>query len=101
MYIDADLMPKATQTQKLATVFLSCLLIKKLDSEWAKLENNPYLKALNSGIVDGKIESTDIIDAAKCAFDKCGPTNIFGIIFSKTDIDTLERCLNEVVAMGV
>lgn len=101
MYIDAELMPKATQTQKLLTVGVSYFLLKRLDDEWIRLGNNQYLNMIGIGMVDGKIESKDLIDAAKYAFDKCGAVNIGGVILAKTDIDTFERCLNEVVAMGV
>lgn len=101
MYVDTELMPKGNGLEKVATVWIMYLLTNRLDTLWLTLDNNPYLGVLGIEVVGGKIESNKLLEAAKYAFDRCGATNVRGVILARADIDTFERCLNNVVAMGV
>lgn len=101
MYVDREWMPKATQSQKLITLGATYIILKRVDAEWNKLTDSQLFKVAGIEVIDGKIEVNDVLEAVKYAFDKGGSVNIEGFIFDKSDIDTFERCLHEVIAMGV
>lgn len=82
-FIDEELMPKGTSSQKLMTVFIGvgmCRYAQKVIES-----NKDMLKSI--GILnDEGIELEELRDIALEAFTKSGPVEVMGIIFDKEDV---------------
>jgi hypothetical protein len=98
VFVDRDLVSKGTTTQKFFTFMAANLVLGKIDNLWPSVTSNQAIAMF--GLVDehGHLEADEIIRSAREAMDKSGPINAAGIIFTKSDIDSFERYLQEVVA---
>lgn len=100
VFVDRDLISKGTSSQKFFTFMAANLVLGKIDAIWPNIAGNQALTMF--GLVDeqGNLEAQDVLRSAKEAMDKSGPINVAGIIFSRNDIDSFERYLQEVIAAG-
>lgn len=100
IYVDRELMNKGTPNQKFVTFMGASLLINKLDEVWPSLATNEVVSMF--GIMDsaGMVDADAVINAAYAAIDRSGQVSIVGLVFSRNDIDSFQRYLQEAVSYG-
>lgn len=94
LYVDREL-NKGNAMQKFMVFGASYLLLNKIDSLWEQLKQNAIARMF---FEDDQIEVSELIGAMRSAMNKTGSMNVGGIIFTGSDVDALERYMNEAVA---
>ena len=85
-YLDEELLPKGTPWQKWMTTFMGAAFAKQ--AQTIVQGHTDRLRMI--GILDDDgIDIEGVRDFAIEAFDKSGPVEVSGIVFSKDDVPTL------------
>ncbi len=99
IFVDRELANKGSVQQKFLMFAGANLLLNKIDTLWTGIATNPTLGLIGMFDEKGNVDADSLLQAASLAMEKVGSVNVAGIVFSKADIESFQRYLQEATAV--